>query len=126
ASSAFPIKFVESVFAVQTLVFLLIAGVVAFAIGMSIGQVTLHDTAGDAAVRALEASILTILGGFLARLFIALLLSSVNPGVGGQIAIGWAFFLVPGAVDSLAMLFTGHPVTTPGVFLWLAMIIGAF
>jgi hypothetical protein len=114
------------VFAVQTLVFLLAAGLVAFFISLSIGQVTLKDSAGDAALRGLEAAVLAILGGFLARMFVAFLLAKADNLGAGQVAVGWGFFLFPGAVDSVAKLFTGEIVTSPSFFLWLAMIVGAF
>jgi hypothetical protein len=121
-----PISFLSSVFAIQTLVFLLAAGLVAFGIGLSIGQVTLHETGSVALRRAAEAAILAVLGGLLARSFIAFLLSSAKDPSGAQIAVGWGFFIIPGAVDSFAKLFTGDLVTTPAFLLWMAMIVGAF
>jgi hypothetical protein len=126
AASAPSIPFISSVFAVQTLVFLLAAGLVAFGVGLSVGQVTLHDTTGAALWRATEAAILAVVGGLLARTLIALLLSTAKNPTGAQIIVGWGFFVVPGLVDSVARIFTGDVVTTPGFLLWLAMIIGAF
>lgn len=121
-----PIPFVSSVFAIQTLVFLLAAGLVSFLIALSIGQVTLHDSGSAALLRATEAAVLTVLGGLFARAFIAALLSATNHPVRAQVVLGWGFFLVPGAVDSLALLFVHHVVTTPGFLLWMAMVVGAF
>jgi hypothetical protein len=121
-----PVSFVSSVFAIQTLVFLLAAGIIAFGIATSIGMVTLHESGGDAVKRATEASILAVLGGLLARAFIAFLLSAAKDPTGAQIAVGWGFFIFPGAVDSFAKLFFSHAVTTPAFLLWLAMIVGAF
>lgn len=121
-----PVSFVSSVFAIETLLFLLAAGIIAFGIATSIGMVTLHESGGDAVKRATEAAILTVLGGLLARVFIAFLLSAAKDPSGAQIAVGWGFFIFPGAVDSFATLFFNHVVTTPGFLLWLAMIVGAF
>jgi len=108
------------------MLFLLVAGVVAFAIGMGVGSFGLSDTPGAAALRGLEAALLAVIGGLLARSFIALLLSSGQDPSAAQIAIGWGFFIVPGAVDSVAKLATGDVVTSPEVLLWMGTVVGAF
>lgn len=126
SSGGTPIPFLSSVFTIQTLVFLLAAGLIAFGAGLSIGQVTLRENAGVALWRATEAAILAVLGGLLARTFIAFLLSSANDPTSAQIAVGWGFFIVPGLVDTFAKWFTNDVVTTPAFLLWMAMIVGAF
>jgi len=118
--------FVSGVFSLDTLIFLAAAAVVAFVLALIVGLAALSDSGGDAALRGLEAAILAALGGFFARMFVAMLLSTARDLGAAQIAVGWGFFIFPGAVDTIAQLATGHVVTTPTVLLWLAMAIGAF
>jgi hypothetical protein len=118
--------FVSGVFSLDTLIFLASAAVVAFVLALIVGLAALSDSGGDAALRGLEAAILAALGGFFARMFVAMLLSTARDLGAAQIAVGWGFFIFPGAVDTIAQLATGHVVTTPTVLLWLAMAIGAF
>jgi len=118
--------FVNGVFSLDTLIFLAAAAVVAFVLALIVGLAALSDSGGDAALRGLEAAILAALGGFFARMFVAMLLSTARDLGAAQIAVGWGFFIFPGAVDTIAQLATGHVVTTPTVLLWLAMAIGAF
>jgi hypothetical protein len=71
----------------------------------------------------IEAAILAVLGGLLARGFIGILLASANDSAGAGLAVGWGFFLVPGMVDTLV----GHPVlTTPDILLLFGTIVGGF
>jgi hypothetical protein len=120
------VSFVPSVFNFQSLIFLVIAGVVGFLLALIVGHAALGDSAGDAALRGLEAAILAVLGGLFARMFIALLLSAAKDLAGAQMAVGWGFFLFPGAVDMIAKLATRHVITTPEFLLTLAMVVGAF
>src|ERR1043165_7497994 len=55
--------------------------------------------------RGIEAAILAVTGGMLARSFISILLGSANDSHGAGLAIGWGFFLVPGLIDT----FTSQP-----------------
>ena len=72
--------------------------------------------------RGIEAAILAVVGGLLARSFISILLGSANDSHGAGLAVGWGFFLIPGLIDT----FAGQPVlTTPGVLLMIAGIVGA-
>jgi hypothetical protein len=74
-------------------------------------------------LRGIEAAILAVLGGLLARGFISILLGSANDSAGAGLAVGWGFFLVPGLVDTVA----GHPVlTTPENLLLFGTIVGGF
>ena len=75
--------------------------------------------------RAVEAAILAPLGGFLARTFIGLLLTAANDSPAAALAVGWAFFLWPGALDSLLILLHTEPVFTPPVLLWTAAAVGS-
>ncbi|HEY6231056.1 MAG TPA: hypothetical protein VIW64_07325 [Pyrinomonadaceae bacterium] len=118
--------FVSGVFSVEALIFLLSAGIVAFVLALIVGHAALSDSPGDAALRGLEAGILAILGGLFARMFVAMLLATARDLSAAQNAVGWGFFIFPGAVDTIARLATGHVITTPAVLLWLAMVVGAF
>jgi hypothetical protein len=71
--------------------------------------------------RGIEAAILAVLGGLMARVFISILLASANDSHGAGLAVGWGFFLIPGIVDTLA----GQAVlTTPENLLMFAAIVG--
>jgi hypothetical protein len=120
------VSFVDSVFNLQSLTFLVCAGVVGFFLALIVGHAALGDSPADAALRGLEAAILAVLGGLLARMFVALLLSTAKDLAGAQIAVGWGFFLFPGAVDTIARLAADHVVTTPEFLLILGMAVGAF
>ena len=73
--------------------------------------------------RGIEAAILAVLGGLIARVFISILLGSANDSHGAGLAVGWGFFLIPGIVDSLA----GQALlTTPENLLIFAAVIGGF
>ena len=77
--------------------------------------------------RGIEAAILAVLGGLLARGFISILLGAANDSPGAGMAVGWGFFLVPGIVDTLAYIFGGHAIlTTPEILLLFATIVGGF
>lgn len=122
--TSFP--FAASVFTFPAIIFFVVAGFVAMGIGAVVGGQALSDTGPSAGLRGLEAGILAVLGGLFARVFIAFLLSKGNDLAAAQIAIGWGFFLFPGAVDTFAKLGVHHPVTTPTFLLWFATSIGAF
>jgi len=126
ASVANNFKFTSGVFSIDTLIFLVAAAVVAFLLGLIAGLLALGDKGGDAALRGLEAAILAVLGGLFARMFIAALLTKAANLTGAQVAIGWAFFLFPGVVDTIAKIGVHHVVTTPEFLVRFAMIIGAF
>ncbi len=120
------VAFIESVFNFQSLTFLLCAGVVGFLLALIVGHAALGDSPADAALRGLEAGILAILGGWFARMFIALLLSTAKDLEGAQIAVGWGFFLVLGPVDMIVQRAADHLWTTPQALLILGMVVGSF
>jgi hypothetical protein len=76
--------------------------------------------------RAVEAAILAPLGGLLARTFVGLLLSAGNDSPSAALAVGWGFFLWPGAIDTLFLLFHTGPIFTAPVLLWAAAAVGSF
>lgn len=74
-----------------------------------------------------EAATLALLGGFAARTFISLLMGAANDSPDAGLTIGWAFFLVPGLVDSLARIGGSQPIlTTVDNLLIFASSVGAF
>jgi hypothetical protein len=111
------------IFEAGPLMILVVAAVVAFIIGLGTsGARNDPDRLGG----AIEAAVLTLLGGFLARALISALLAAGNDSPGTGLALGWAFFLVPGIVDTIAGLFGTHPLTSPGTLLAIAAGVGAF
>lgn len=75
--------------------------------------------------RGVEAVILALLGGLIARAFISLLLGWANDSAGAGLAVGWAFFLLPGIIDTIPYLTHGHPVlTAPEILMMFATVVG--
>jgi len=110
---------IERIFELSGLLVVAIIAVIGFLIPVLVGVVRKES----GLVRGIEAAILAVLGGLLARGFISVLLGSANDSPGAGLAVGWGFFLVPGLVDTLA----GHPLlTTPENLLLFATIIGGF
>ncbi len=74
-----------------------------------------------------ETIFLTLFGGFVARIFIGLLLEAFGEGGGARLLIGWAFFLIPGIVDTGARIFfDAQPLTSASAVLWYGTVVGAF
>ena len=98
---------------------LIILGIalLAFVIPVVVGAVR-----GESGVlKGIEAFILAILGGLIARIFISALMSAANDSPGAGLAVGWGFFIVPGLIDTLV----GHAeLTTPDVLMMLGGIVG--
>jgi len=67
---------------------------------------------GSGALIGLEAVILGMLGGLIARAFISLLMGSAHDSAAAGVAIGWGFFLVPGVVGTIPFLTDSDPVLT--------------
>jgi hypothetical protein len=109
---------IERVFDVSGLVLVTIIAVMAFLIPVIVGAIRKES----GILRGVEAAILAVLGGLIARGFISILLGSANDSAGAGLAIGWGFFLVPGLVDT----FAGRVLTTPENLLTFATIVGGF
>jgi hypothetical protein len=76
-------------------------------------------------LRGLEAVVLAVLGGLIARAFISILLGSANDSAAAGLTVGWSFFLVPGIVDTIPYLTHSRPVlTTPEGLLMFATVVG--
>jgi hypothetical protein len=81
----------------------------------------------QAPLRGMEAALTALGGAWLARIFIGLLLTAAGGSAGAGLAVGWAFFLWPGAVDTLLKIFGAGPaLTTPAALLCFATVVGAF
>jgi hypothetical protein len=117
---------VDRVFTWPAFITLFCFFVAAFGLGAGIGAAKLNDNQAAAALRGLEAGLLAVIGGLLARVFIALLLWLGGDSPGVMIMVGWFFFVVPGAVDGIAYLATGEVVTSPDFLVWLGTAVGAF
>jgi len=75
---------------------------------------------------ALEAALLALLGGIIARLFIWLLLLPLTDLSSGAILVGHVFFLIPSVVDDFISLGSSRVMATPDGLLLLATIVGSF
>ena len=65
-------------------------------------------------------------GALLSRAFTAGLLNLGDGTPGSSLIIGWAFFLWPGAIDTVARLFGERVLTTPDKLLFIASVVGGF
>ena len=107
------------------IMFLLIFAVVAFLIRLIFGAVSKNEGAG-AFVPAIETAVLALLGGFISRAFISIVLASGNDSDGVCLAAGWGFFFIIGVIDTVIYLIVQHPIlTSPEVLLWIAAVVGA-
>jgi len=105
-------------------VFLGTSTAAAAALGATVRAAKREDTA---LLRAVEAGVLTFMGGFLARSFILLLLSLAGDTQQAGLVLGWGFFLWPGLIDTLLIVLKGAPaLTTPEALAWIATAVGAF
>src|SRR5215471_8969875 len=109
---------IERIFDLPGLLIVLGIAAIGFLLPVIIGAVR-----GESGLwRGIEAAILGLTGGLMARTFISILLGSANDSHGAGMAVGWGFFLFPGIVD----IFTSQPVlTAPNVLLIIAGIVGA-
>lgn len=116
-----------TIFEVGPLVFLAAFAVVAFVVALLVGLLSVRETAGNAALRGLEAALLAFAGGLIARVFIGGLLAAADNSAAAGLAVGWGFLLWPGAVDTVIKIFGGGSVlTTPDALMWIASAVGAF
>ncbi len=115
----------DRLFPRRVLILLAIAAGVAFIVGL-LGAILRGDGFGNVVLSAFEAALLAFVGGLLARSFISLLLWTGRDNLMVSFVIGWAFFLWPGVVDTIARLFGKQYATRPVVLLWIACTVGAF
>ena len=106
----------------QPLTAALIAAAVAFVVGVALGLA--RGQSGWALLRGLEAGALLLAGAFLARLFIAYLLSRAQHPEQAAFVIGWAFLLWPGVIDTVPALLGHRWLTTPETVLALGTVVG--
>ena len=116
----------ERIAELPVIMFLLIFAVIAFMIRLIFGAVAKNE-GGHALIPALETAVITLLGGFIARMFISIVLASADDSHGISLAVGWGFFFPVGVIDTIIYLIVQHPVlTAPDVILWIAAVVGAF
>src|SRR5262245_35084446 len=94
-----------------------------FALGSIVGAVA--GEGGRALLRGVESAVLALLGGVPARTLTSVLLALANDSPGAGLVVGWAFFLWPGAIDTIGWLAGEHWLTTPGPLLGIAGAVGA-
>lgn len=90
-----------------------------------IGAIVAGTRGENAGTLALEAGLHAAAGAFVARTFIAIVLNVGGDTREAGIAIGWAFFLWPGAIDTVAAPFGAQLLTTPDRLLLIATAVGA-
>jgi hypothetical protein len=107
------------------LIFFAVLAGVAFLIRVIYGAV---QGEGGGAVRvALETMAVAVLGSFIARTFISILMAAGSDSTDVGLVVGWSFFFPVGVIDSLIYLFKGESVLTrPDVLLWIAAGVGGF
>jgi hypothetical protein len=117
----------NELFGVGPLIFLAVFAAVAFVVGLLAGLLGFREGAGSAAWRGLEAALLALAGGWIARLFIGGLMAAADNSPGAGLALGWGLLLWPGAVDTILKIGGGGPVlTTPAMLMAIASGVGAF
>jgi hypothetical protein len=80
---------------------------------------------GSGLTRGLESLVLAAVGGFLARTFVSVILGLAGDSSHARLAVGWAFFLWPGAIDTIPTL-NGAPLFSAGTYIGIATIVGSF
>jgi hypothetical protein len=115
-------------FELTGLLVVIAVAVIAFLVSVIVSALLGKSLAGSiegksGVMPGVEAFVLAVLGGLIARGFISALMGVANDSAGAGLALGWGFFLVPGLIDTLA----GHPLlTTPDNLMMIAGIVGAF
>jgi hypothetical protein len=110
----------ERIFDPMALLVLGIAGAVAFIAGLILGGFRDRPLS-----RGLQGAILAVLAGFLGRTFVSLLMLSADDSPEAGLLIGWAFFLWPGAIDTVLTIVDEPVLTTPENLMWIATGVGA-
>lgn len=116
----------EEIFRANALIALAIAAVLAFLVGLAFGSKAPDVNKPPRLERAAEAFILALLGGFFARTFVSILLSSAADAPLARLVIGWATTLWPGAIDTIPYFVGAELLTGRETLLWIALVVGAF
>jgi hypothetical protein len=115
----------ERLFDSNSLVFFAVAGGLGFLVGLSYGLYR-GDSFDDILERSWETMTMVILGGFIARTFVGLLLFAAKDSPEAILAVGWFYLLWPGAIESVARIFTSEPTWMgPEALLWIAATVGS-
>lgn len=105
------------------LIFSAALAAVAFVLGVVLRSGHLGDRDSSRFVRGLEPGLLALTGSLLARALIVALLSG-EPSDGTVVALGWAFGLVPGVIDTIPWI-AGEPLPFGAAGLaWFAAVAG--
>ncbi len=90
-----------------------------------VGAIVAGQRGLSAGTLALEAGLQAAAGALVARTFVAILLNLGGETREAGIAMGWAFLLWPGAIDTVAALFGAQLLTQPDRLLLIATAVGA-
>jgi hypothetical protein len=116
----------ERIFQVDAVLFFLAFAGVGLILRLIIGGIK-GENGGTIVAAGVETFALTLLGGFLARMFISIVLGSANDSPDVGTLVGWVFFVIPGLIDGVIRLFGGPQVlTTTEALLWFAAVVGSF
>ncbi|MDH3461471.1 MAG: hypothetical protein OEM00_10980 [Burkholderiaceae bacterium] len=112
---------------VAALISLGVLGLLGLIVG-SLVKVKNNTTGQDeqSGLGGVEALVLVVVGGFLARTFIWLLLLPLNDVKSGAVVLGHFFFLIPAVIDDFIAIGGPRVLTSPEGLLFLATVIGAF
>src|SRR5438093_1260737 len=122
----------EEIFNGAAMIVLAIASAIAFVVGLLFGTKKADpDKPADPnkpprLERAAEAFILTLLGGFIARMFVSILLSTAVDTPFARLVIAWDTTLWTGAIGTIPSWFGAEVLTGRDTLLWAALVVGAF
>ena len=90
-----------------------------------VAAITAASRGTEARPLIIETVALAMVGAFLARTLVVVLLEWGGETREAGIVVGWAFLLWPGAIDTVAALFGAQLLTTPDRLPWIALVVGA-
>lgn len=114
----------QGVFDAAALIALLALGLTLFLIRAAYGAA--KSEGSSVLIRSVEVGVLTLLGGFIARTFIGILLALGHNSSGAVLAISWGFFLWPGAINTMSAITGNGLLIGRDGLLWLALVVGSF
>ncbi len=116
----------EEIFRGSAVIVLAVAAALAFVLGLAFGSKGPDPDKPPRLERAAEAFILTLLGGFFARTFVSILLSTAEDTPFARLVIGWATTVWTGAIGTIPSWFGAEFLTAHDTLLWAALAVGAF
>jgi hypothetical protein len=103
-----------------------ILGALAIGLAAAIAALIVRLVKGDGAAalwRSLESFLLAMLGGFMARALISVVLSLGHDSNGAVVVTSLIFFIWPGVINLVSLAF-GDPVMGVHALLWIALVVG--